>query len=208
MFNSLAVRLTCGLSFKDLFTVDFFKLLSLKYAQAAHVYWELKATIHGVMFNTIWIYWWCYKHSKHHHHHLTPNHSEDYSLRHYCHNKAWTSFFLPLTYPQLQVCIGWGIREKGIPPLIYMMDLVLTRSYCWKLDFTPFSYQSALERDQTKFFTTFGSFWAAWVFKEWSVLSGVWVNMSYTHVLAASLIKSYQNGQKAEVMKIYFQWHS
>lgn len=60
---------------------------------------------------------------------------------HYCYNKATASFFLPLTYPQLHVCIGWGIGEKGISPLIYMMDLVLTQSYCWKLAITPFSYQ-------------------------------------------------------------------
>ncbi len=157
-----------------------------------------KAIIQDIIFYTIWI---CSEHP----HHLTHGHSEDYSLGHYCYNKATASLVLPLTYPQLHICIGWGIREKGISPLIYMMDLDLTQSYCWKLAITPFSYQWALESDQTMFYATFGSFWAAWVFQEWSVMSGVWVNMSYTHVLAASFIRSYQNGQKARSTKSYFQ---
>ncbi len=127
--------------------------------------------------------------------------SEHYSLRHYCSNKASASFFLPLTYPQLRVCIGWGITENGISPLIYMMDLVLTQSHCWKLANTQFSYQQALESDQTTFYATFGSLWAARAFKEWSVLSGVWVNMSRTHVLAASCIKSFWMAGKLNLWK-------
>ncbi|KAK2824009.1 hypothetical protein Q5P01_021184 [Channa striata] len=44
------------------------------------------------------------------------------------------------TDPHLHVCIGWGIGKNGISPLIYMMNLVLTRSCCWKTAITPFSY--------------------------------------------------------------------
>lgn len=63
------------------------------------------------------------------------------SLWRYCYNKNDLLFYLTLACPQLHACIGWGIRENGISPLIYMMDLVLTQSCCWKLAITPFSYQ-------------------------------------------------------------------